>query len=587
MSYLALARKWRPKTFAELVGQEHVVKALRNALDSGRVHHAFLFTGTRGVGKTTIARTFAKSLNCETGVSSEPCGHCPVCLQVDAGRFVDLVEIDAASHTGVDDVRELIESAQYAPARGRYKVFLIDEVHMLSKNAFNALLKTLEEPPEHVRFLLATTDPQKLPVTVLSRCLQFNLRRLRPEEIAGQMERILLAEGIGPDPAALGLLALAADGSMRDGLSLLDQAIAHGGGVLAQAEVRAMLGTLDQDAVLRLLEALAAGDGPGLFAAIEAVAAYVVDYGNVLDALATALHRVQLEQLLPGVARDDAALDPARVQTLAATMAADDVQLYYQIAVQGGREVTLAPTPRIGFEMSLLRMLAFRPEGEPPAATGPGGGRAAPAPSMPPAPARGAATAPERPPAAPRSARTPAAAPEAARPAAPPPAAAVAAVAEPARAQLPAPAPAEAAPGRPPPSLPEPAALPTDTAGWMALLDRMGLRAGARQLADNCTVSRLEDGALVLGLDRAHELMLNEGSRRQIEQALAATIGSPIRVRIELAAAAGADTPAQRQAHAREARQSQAEARFASDPRVEAALAALGGELVPGSIRPV
>jgi DNA polymerase-3 subunit gamma/tau len=603
MSYLALARKWRPKTFAELVGQEHVVKALRNALDSGRVHHAFLFTGTRGVGKTTIARTFAKSLNCETGVSSEPCGHCPVCLEVDAGRFVDLVEIDAASHTGVDDVRELIESAQYAPARGRYKVFLIDEVHMLSKNAFNALLKTLEEPPEHVRFLLATTDPQKLPVTVLSRCLQFNLRRLRPEEISGQMERILLAEGIGPDPAALGLLALAADGSMRDGLSLLDQAIAHGGGVLAEAEVRAMLGTLDQDAVLRLLEALAAGDGPGLFAAIEAVAAYVVDYGSVLDAIAVALHRVQLEQLLPGVSGDDAALDPARVQALAAAMAAEDVQLYYQIAVQGGREVNLAPTPRIGFEMSLLRMLAFRPEGEPPAATGqgPGSQRASA-----PAGARGTAAATQRAAAAPRPAPTPAEsrqpagagtaqagparspAPTRAAPPGPPAPAAASGPADPADGiETAPPAPPVVAAKRPPPTLPEPAALPADTADWMALLDRMGLRAGARQLADNCTVSRREDGALVLGLDRAHELMLNEGSRRQIEQALAATIGSPIRVRIEVAAAPGADTPAQRQAQARDARQSQAEARFASDPRVEAALAALGGELVPGSIRPV
>ncbi|MDZ3824668.1 MAG: DNA polymerase III subunit gamma/tau, partial [Pseudoxanthomonas sp.] len=362
MTYLALARKWRPRTFAELVGQEHVVRALRNALDTGRVHHAFLFTGTRGVGKTTIARIFAKSLNCETGVSSEPCGQCAVCREVDAGRFVDLVEIDAASHTGVDDVRELIESAQFAPARGRYKVFLIDEVHMLSRSAFNALLKTLEEPPGHVRFLLATTDPQKLPVTVLSRCLQFNLRRLREEEIAGQMTHILAAEEIAAAPEALALLAHAADGSLRDALSLLDQAIAHGGGAVQADEVRAMLGTLDQDAVLRLLEALAAGDGSALYAAIEAVAAYVVGYDGVLDSMAAALHQVQLRQVLPQAAPDAPEFDPARIAALAAAVAAEDVQVWYQIAINGSRDVALAPTPRIGFEMSLLRMLAFRPD---------------------------------------------------------------------------------------------------------------------------------------------------------------------------------------------------------------------------------
>ncbi|MES5814681.1 DNA polymerase III subunit gamma/tau [Pseudoxanthomonas sp. Soil82] len=375
MSYLVLARKWRPKRFSELVGQEHVVRALGNALDTGRVHHAFLFTGTRGVGKTTIARIFAKSLNCEKGTSAEPCGVCAACMDIDAGRYIDLLEIDAASNTGVDDVREVIENAQYMPSRGQYKVYLIDEVHMLSKAAFNALLKTLEEPPGHVKFLLATTDPQKLPVTVLSRCLQFNLKRLDEGQIEGQMTKILAAEQIEADAAAIRQLARAADGSLRDGLSLLDQAIAYAGGALREDVVGTMLGSVDRTQVAALLDALADGDGDRLMATVETLAGFAPDWGNVLDALAEALHRIQVKQLVPGAVREDEGID---VAAYAGRVRPEVVQLWYQMAVNGRRDLELAPAPRVGFEMSVLRMLAFRPEADAgPLAGGQGAGAGA------------------------------------------------------------------------------------------------------------------------------------------------------------------------------------------------------------------
>jgi DNA polymerase III subunit gamma/tau len=360
MSYLALARKWRPRSFAELVGQEHVRQALGNALTQGRVHHAFLFTGTRGVGKTTIARILSKCLNCDTGVTATPCGVCASCKEIDEGRFVDLIEVDAASRTKVDDTRELLENVQYSPTRGRYKVYLIDEVHMLSTHSFNALLKTLEEPPPHVKFLLATTDPQKLPVTVLSRCLQFNLKRMPVALISEHLAKVLSAEKISFEAPALRLIAQAADGSMRDALSLLDQLIAFGGGKVEETGARGMLGTIDRDHVTRLARALATGDAVNLVETARSLEEFSPDYGQVLDDLAALLTRVALQQLVSGYEGDEL-FDPVLVKELSAAISGEDVQLYYQTAILGRRDLPFAPDPRTGFQMTLVRMLAFRP----------------------------------------------------------------------------------------------------------------------------------------------------------------------------------------------------------------------------------
>ncbi len=360
MSYQVLARKWRPRSFHEMVGQEHVLRALVNALDNDRLHHAYLFTGTRGVGKTTIARILSKSLNCEQGVGSEPCGQCSACQEIDAGRFVDLIEVDAASRTKVDETRELLENVQYAPTRGRYKVYLIDEVHMFSNHSFNALLKTLEEPPPHVKFLLATTDPQKLPVTILSRCLQFNLKRLPLERICDHLQMVLGKEEITADSAALRCLARAADGSMRDALSLLDQAIAYGGGQVNEADVKAMLGSIEQDHVLHLLQALAQGDAAAVLAAIAHAAQQVPDFTALLADLLTLLQQVALAQMVPA-ALDDSLEQREQILALAQQIPAEDIQLFYQIGLLGRRDLPLAPEARGGLEMILLRMLAFRP----------------------------------------------------------------------------------------------------------------------------------------------------------------------------------------------------------------------------------
>jgi DNA polymerase-3 subunit gamma/tau len=358
-----LARKWRPRTFAELVGQEHVVRALENALAQKRLHHAYLFTGTRGVGKTTLARIIAKALNCETGVTATPCGRCPACLEIDSGSFVDLLELDAASNTQVDNMRELLENALYAPTAGRYKVYIIDEVHMLSRNAFNAMLKTLEEPPQHVQFILATTDPQKIPVTVLSRCLQFSLKRIPPQQIRSRLQHILEAEAIRYEAAALPLIARAAHGSLRDALSLLDQAIAHGGGSVGQDSVRAMLGVVGQDHIHSILRALAARDGAALMAEAERMAELSLSFDAALQDLATLLHRLALAQAVPATVSDEDP-DQGTIRELADRFPADDLQLFYQIAIQGRGDLGLAPDEQAGFTMTLLRMLAFAPAAE-------------------------------------------------------------------------------------------------------------------------------------------------------------------------------------------------------------------------------
>ena len=361
MSYQVLARKWRPRSFAAMVGQEHVVRALTHALEQQRLHHAYLFTGTRGVGKTTLARILAKALNCETGVTPAPCGKCAACLEIDAGRFVDLIEVDAATNTRVDEMRQLLDGAVYAPTRGRFKVYVIDEVHMLSTSAFNAMLKTLEEPPEHIKFILATTDPQKIPVTVLSRCLQFNLKQMPAASIASHLERVLKEEGVPAEPPALRLVAHAARGSMRDALSLVDQAIAYSAGNLAEASVRAMLGTVDTGHLLDVLEALGRQEAGAVLAIADAMEARSLSFENALGELARILHRIALAQIAPDAVGEDMP-ERERVLALARSLDAEDVQLYYQIAVQARQDLPLAPDEYAGFTMALMRMLAFAPE---------------------------------------------------------------------------------------------------------------------------------------------------------------------------------------------------------------------------------
>jgi DNA polymerase-3 subunit gamma/tau len=544
MSYQALARKWRPRRFSELVGQEHVVRALAHALDSGRLHHAFLFTGTRGVGKTTIARIFAKSLNCEKGPTSQPCGECGACREIDAGRFVDLLEIDAASNTGIDNVRELIDNAQYAPSRGRYKIYLIDEVHMLSKSAFNALLKTLEEPPPHVKFLLATTDPQKLPVTVLSRCIKFNLKRLTPEQIVGQMREILRAEGIAFDEEGVDVLARAADGSLRDGLSLLDQAIAHGGGALRAADVHAMLGTVERAKVRTLLDILAGGDGPALLDEIERVASFAPDFAQVLDELASLLHRIQLLQLIPGAASED----DAELLGLAGRLAAQDVQLWYQMAVTGRRDLPLAPTPRVGFEMTLLRMLAFVPTAEQAGV-----------------PTRTAAPA-----------ATPKSPVEQTQPRARRETVVTESLSPVSKVE-----PLPAAPTLPPVGN----GNAPSTSDWDALIKRAELGGPLGQFARQTTLIAIEGPLVRLAVKPAHEHLASAPVVAQLERKLSDALGGRIKVKFERDNG-GAESPAEQHTRTESARRQAAEDALRSDPVVKSLIENFDGRMIAGSVRP-
>jgi DNA polymerase-3 subunit gamma/tau len=549
-TYTALARKWRPRSFAELVGQDHVRRALVNALETGRVHHAFLFTGTRGVGKTTIARILAKCLNCESGVTPTPCGQCASCREIDAGRFVDLIEVDAASRTKVDDTRELLDNVQYAPTRGRYKVYLIDEVHMLSTHSFNALLKTLEEPPPHVKFLLATTDPQKLPVTVLSRCLQFNLKRIPLAQIAGHLRAILEKEAIQFEPPGLALVAQAADGSMRDGLSLLDQLIAFGGGRAGEAEARAMLGTVARDHVLQLAQRLAAADAAELLRYAQSLEEWAPDYAQVLDELASLLARIALKQAVRDFEGDDL-YAPEVLEQLAGAIAPEDLQLYYQTAIVGRRDLAIAPDPRIGFEMALLRMVAFRPQAA-------GADRA-------PGTARGAAVG--SPPGAPASRGSPPSAPSAAE--------ALPAAVQSARRSV--------------QSAPQPADQPADQPGaedWAGIVAALELQGAARQLAAHCVLIGREGAVVRLALDPRSKFMRTPAVEDRLAQALAKYYGQPVRLEFSVVAPQ-AETPAQADQRASQEEAESARRAFESDPGVQGFRERFGATSLPETIRPV
>ncbi|MDP2196815.1 MAG: DNA polymerase III subunit gamma/tau [Rhodocyclaceae bacterium] len=533
MSYQVLARKWRPKSFDTLVGQEHVVRALTHALDQQRLHHAYLFTGTRGVGKTTLARILAKALNCETGITSTPCGVCSACLEIDSGRFIDYVEMDAASNRGVEDMAALLEKAAYAPNSGRYKVYMIDEVHQLSGHAFNAMLKTLEEPPEHVKFILATTDPQKIPVTVLSRCLQFNLKQMPPAAIVDHLARVLAAEGVDCEATALRHLAKAAAGSMRDALSLLDQAIAHGAGRIEEAGVRAMLGTVGDDHLFDLLDGLAAGDIHAMLALAATMEERSLSFDSALQELATLFHRIALVQFAPTAILD--AAERERLAPYAERLDAEFLQLCYQIAIHGRDELALAPDEAAGFGMVLLRLHAFRPDSAKVGAKVGASGTA-------------------------QSARS-------SMGTAPP---AVIAPAPTTTAPLPAPAPARVQ------------LAPTDD--WHALVAQLPLTGMARQLAQHCELASLTETQITLRLSPVHKHLSPQQEKLQAE--LQKHHGRPLALRIELTETAG-ETPKARADNEKRERQDQAIAAIEGDPFVREVCDLFDASIDESTIKPI
>jgi DNA polymerase-3 subunit gamma/tau len=551
MSYQVLARKWRPKTFAELTGQEHVVTALSNALANGRLHHAYLLTGTRGVGKTTIARILAKSLNCEKGVSATPCGTCAACTDIDAGRFVDLLELDAASNTGIDNMREILDNARYAATAGRYKVYLIDEVHMLSKAAFNSMLKTLEEPPEHVKFVLATTDPQKIPVTVLSRCLQFNLTPLGPELVGERLAHILKEESIAHDEASVALIARAARGSMRDGLSLLDQAIAYGGGKLEEGVVRTMLGVVDREFLYRIVDALVAADGPALLAEAAALRERGLSMAAALDELTTLFHRIAVAQTVPAAAAsfDDA----ARVRDYAAAFTPEAVQLAYQIAAQGRADLALAPDESTGFTMTLLRLLAFEPA--------PGGAQSTTGRSGP-APGRTRETSAAA--AAPASRASTGSNIASLRPASDPG--------------------TRAAPAAPAVTT-DPVPLP-DPAGWPVFVAGLKLTGMAAQLAAQTELRAVAGNALTLALPATHKHLADKAYADKLKVALEGVVGKRLLLAFEVGDATDASLAAQER-RARDEAKAKGEQAFREEPFVRDLLTRFDGRVKTETVAPL
>jgi DNA polymerase-3 subunit gamma/tau len=565
-----LARKWRPKSFSQLTGQDHVVRALTNALEQQRLHHAYLFTGTRGIGKTTIARIFAKALNCRTGITSAPCGICSACTEIDEGRFVDLLEVDAASNTQVEKMRELLENALYAPTTARYKIYIIDEVHMLSKSAFNAMLKTLEEPPEHVKFILATTDPQRIPVTVLSRCLQFNLKQIPPALIAAHLKHVLEQEQIGCDAISLQLLARAAQGSLRDALSILDQAIAFGEGKIEEAGVRNMLGAIDQSYLYDLLDGLARKDGSQMLATADAMETHSLSFDAALQDLGSLLHRIALAQIVPAAIAEDMP-ERERLFALAQTFTAEDIQVFYQIAIHGRGDLSRAPDEYAGFTMTLMRMLAFMPQDFPQTlspstsvrdvnagangSSGSGRGSDTKAKSsLPPIPEK---------PVAPESV-----APE--PPASKPVGAAV----------------AEQTP------VAEIAALQPDTdtalfsGNWIAVLQELKLSGLAKMLAQNSEVKHVGENDIEFCVPQTHKHLLNKDYQDRVQTALRAYLGKQVRLRFSVGVVTG-KTPAELENREKQERQSQAITALESDPFVRELMEQFDAKLVVSSIKPI